>query len=256
MYKRKAGVCTPTVIYILGAVFMLSICPSISTAQLKEGLSVSSAIERAEGIASDGKHLWMLDGKKKELSAVDPGTGGVTRTVPTALKQPKGAVYDGKQLWVGDLETKTINAIEPETGRTVKTLKMELPGEKALFEGLAWDGKYLWAAYAAGFSSSYQQIDTESGKVVRSIFADCDPRGIASDGEFLYSICYNGPKLPAKIDQRKILDKEHEMLRSRSFIKKLAEKDPSGLAYDGNFLWYLDRASKKAFKFSPKDVKK
>ncbi len=111
-------------------------------------------------------------------------------------------------------------------------------------------------AYAAGFSSSFSQIDTESGTVVRSVFADCDPRGLASDGEYIYSICYNGPKFPAKIDKRKILDKEQEMLRSRAFIKDLAVNDPSGLAYDGNFLWYVDRASKKTFKFSPKDVKK
>ncbi len=128
--------CTSIAIYLLWALFLSPVCPSVSIAQFNEESSFSLSIERPQGITWEGKKLWIVDEKTKHLYSLDPTTGSVTRSIPTNLKQPKGAAFDGKKLWVGDEETKTINAIDPETGQTVRTLKMELPGEKASFEGI------------------------------------------------------------------------------------------------------------------------
>jgi len=236
----------------------VAITPFISVAQTdNEPSSFVLPVEKPQGMTWDGKKLWVINGKTGNLKSVDPVTGDITQSLAIAVNKPKGMVFDGKQLWIADEETKTLLAINPENGQTLKTLKMEIPEEKGFksIEGVAWDGKYLWVAYAAGFSSSYNQIDTESGRLVRSIFADCDPRGISSDGIYIYSICYNGENLPSKIDRRKILDKEHDMLRSRIFIKDIKEKDPSGLVFDGKSLLYFDRASRKTYKLILKDIK-
>ncbi|MBI5042525.1 MAG: hypothetical protein HZC10_01545 [Nitrospirae bacterium] len=224
----------------------------------REDFSIPLPGLKPQGITWDGKHLWAIDEQAKKLNGFDSHSGAVIRSFNVVLKRPSGLTFDGKALWIADEETKSIHAVNPDTGEVVKTIKMEIPPEKGFksFEGIAWDGKYLWTAIYAGFSSSFNQIDTENGRIVRSIFADCNPRGIASDGEYLWSICYNGEKLPPKIDRRKILEKEHEMLRSRVFIKDIEERDPTGLVYDGLYLWYADRISKRAFRVYPGNVEK
>jgi hypothetical protein len=211
---------------------------------------------KPQGIAWDGKHLWAVDEQTKKLYNFDSRSGAVVKSLDINLKKPKGLAFDGRSIWIADEETRNIHAVNPESGQIMKTIKMEIPQEKGFksFEGITWDGKYLWTAIYAGFSSSFNQIDAESGRIIRSIFADCNPRGIASDGKYIWSICYNGENLPSKIDRRKILEKEHEMLRSRVFIRDIEGRDPTGLVYDGQYLWYSDRALKRAFMIYPGSI--
>ncbi len=247
--------CKLPIVCLAGTLLAMAIAPFVSAAQGdNEPSSLVLPVAEPQGITREAGKIWVVDEKAKKLDCLDPGTGGVIQSFAVDVRKPRGVVFDGKHLWIADEETRTLHAISPESGKTVTTLKMEIPKEKGFrsVEGVAWDGKYLWVAYAAGFSSSYNQIDTESGRIVRSIFADCDPRGIASDGEYLYSICYNGKDLPSKIDRRKILDKEHDMLHSRIFIKEIHEKDPSGLMLDGDVITYVDRASRKTYKVKVK----
>jgi hypothetical protein len=224
----------------------------------QEEISLPVPAQKPQGITWDGKHLWVVDEQTKKLISFDSKSGAPVRSVDITLKRPKGLTFDGRLLWVVDEEARSIYAVDPENGRIVKTLKMEIPEDKGYksVEGIAWDGKYLWTAYFAGFSSSFNQIDTETGRIVKSIFADCHPRGITSDGTYIWSICYNGENLPSKLDRRKISDTEHEMLNSRIFIRDIDVKDPSGLVYDGQYLWYSDRMSKKVFKVYPQSADK
>jgi hypothetical protein len=204
-------------------------------------------------LAWDGKQLWTVDAADKKVRSVNSQTGAVVKTLYTDIENPKGMAYDGKRLWIGDAEAMKLYAINTESGQTESTIPIHIPKEKGFkaFEDIAWDGKYLWTAISAGFSSSYNQVDPESGEIVRSLFADCIPRGIAIHEDILWSVCYNGDNLPVKIDQRKILDKDHEMLRSRIFIKDIELKDANGLVYDGAHLWTIDRALRRAFKIHP-----
>ena len=114
---------------------------------------------------------------------------------------------------------------------------------------MTWDGSHLWTAISAGFSSSLNRIDPASGEILQSVFADCDPRGIASDGSSLWTLCYNGERHPAKIDRRPILPKEHEMLQQRRFIHDTELQEPGGLAYDGQHLQVLDAKARRIFRY-------
>lgn len=221
-----------------------------------------------EGIAWQGKYLWVLDGEKKKIDQFDPTLDkpgpvrslDLTQALDFDLKKLKGLAFDGKALWVADEAKKTLMKINPEDGKMEKPIKMEIPVDKGFdsIEGITWDkkAKALWVAIYAGYSSSFNQIDPETGKKTRSVFADCHPRGIATDGEYLWSICYNDKKFPSKIDKRKIQDKEYEMFHSRTFVKDIPkEAEPNGLVFDDTHLWYADRETKTVIRFTPSDVK-
>ncbi len=203
-----------------------------------------------QGIAWDGKLLLIVDGKTRTLYKINPNTGRVHESFELSLKKPKGLAYDGELLWVADEGTRKIHSINPNNGQIIKTISMEIAKERGFksFEGLTWDGQYLWTAYFAGFSSTFNKVDTHTGETVRSVFANSHPSGIASDGKYIWSICYNGKKLPSKIARVKIMEKEHEMLASRAFIKDIESGSPSGLEYAGNNLWYVDKELKKVFR--------
>ena len=83
-----------------------------------------------------------------------------------------------------------------------------------------------------------------------SIFADCHPRGIASDGKYLWSACYSGLTLDTKIDQREIKDREYEMNQTRTFVAALKHLDPSGLSYADKHIWLYNRLDQKMMKIT------
>ncbi|TVM03754.1 MAG: hypothetical protein CV087_03320 [Candidatus Brocadia sp. WS118] len=214
-------------------------------------------VERIEGIAWDGKNLFALDGEKKKIHRINPISGQLVQSIVLNQKKLKGLAFDGNALWVADEEERTMIKIDPVNAMIVKTIPMEIPKDKGFdsIEGIAWDekSKCLWVAIFAGFSSSLNQIDPDTGEIKRSVFADCYPRGIATDGEHLWTICYNRKNYPSRIDKRKIQGSDHEMFRSRALVKKDIKADePIGLVYDGKRFWYGDRKTKSAIRFTPR----
>jgi hypothetical protein len=90
------------------------------------------------------------------------------------------------------------------------------------------------------------QYDPETGLVTRSLYANCNPRGIASNGDTLWSICYNGDKFPSKIDERSIAAGDREIQTSRRFLMDIEGRTPVGLDQSGGLLWYADQATRTA----------
>jgi len=241
-----------------GEVLAVSQQKKVYTRMPKMEFSVPLPAVETYGLAWDGKWLWIVDETAGKVKSIDPLSGAVVRTLDVETKKPKGLAFDGERIWIADEGTMKITAIDPRSGRVVGTIPLKTPRGKGYrsIEGMAWDGKHLWTAVFAGFSSSYNQVDPRNGEIIKSIFADCNPRGIASNGKYLWSICYNGKDLPSKIDMRNIQGKEHEMLRSRKFIADVEGKEPSALAYDGQYLWYTDRLSGRIQRLYPASVKK
>ncbi|GIL20779.1 MAG: hypothetical protein DWB56_05950 [Candidatus Jettenia sp.] len=215
-------------------------------------------VKRVEGIAWDGKNLFVLDGEKEKIHRINPDSGELVQSLVLKKKKLKGLSFDEKEraLWTADEGKKTLMLLDPSNGKTLKTIPMKIPVRFDSIEGIAWDGEYLWLAMYAGFSSSFNKINLKTGEIERSMFADCYPRGIATDGKELWSICYNMNKFPSKIDKRKMDKEDHKMLRSRTFIEDIdKDAEPTGLVFDGKHLWYADRMSKRIIRVTPTIIK-
>ncbi|KKO17956.1 MAG: hypothetical protein B6D35_10540 [Candidatus Brocadia sp. UTAMX2] len=240
--------------------------------QPKDSIDMSSEVKSIGGITWQGDSLWVLDDERKiidrfdttleELSPDHKYSIDLTQSSAFSLKKFKGLAYDkeAEALWVAAEETD----IDPKkmvpmlikinlVNRQTELIKMEIPAKKGFksIEGIAWDKKResLWVAIYAGFSSSLNQINPKTRQITKSIFSDSYPKGIATDGEHLWSICYNGEEFPSAIDQRIIQPEEHKMLRSREFIKDIPEAEPISLVFDGNDLWYADKKTKRVIRF-------
>lgn len=199
------------------------------------------------GIAAGNQRLFVTDAATREIVALRVDTGLVDKRIKLALAAPKGLAFDGTLLWVADEKTRRIQGLSATTGNVVREIPLEAPAEKGYQSvgGLTWDGNHLWIAIAAGFSSSFNQIDTSDGHIERSLFADCDPRGIASDGSTLWSLCFNGPQHPASLDRRDLASDELTFQRSRKVVGKVDGRTPSAIFLDGQQLWLLGGSDKR-----------
>lgn len=213
--------------------------------------SIPAVAARPSALAGDAGTLVILDPQERTVKLLDPASGAVRRALPVDVEKAEALAFDGTSVWIADTGRMRIVRTSVETGRTLSTIPIKVPPEKGFraLTDMTWDGRYLWTAISAGFSSSLNQVDPASGEIVRSIFADCDPRGIASDGSTLWTVCYNGPHRPSKIDRRPVLAQEHEMLRQREFIQDAALDDPRGLVLDGEHLRVLDRKDKRIYRY-------
>src|SRR5574342_220278 len=126
------------------------------------------------GIVTMGGRMWVTDAGTGDVLELNPSTGALIGKFKIALKQPKGLTFDGQRLWVADQATRQIVAYDVVDGKQVKAIPVRWPEEKGFktIEALGWDGKVLWTAIAAGFSSTFNQVDADSGRIVRSVFAD------------------------------------------------------------------------------------
>ncbi len=169
------------------------------------------------------------------------------------VAEPKAAAWAGEDIWILDQKTEKIYQVNPENGSIIKSIPAPKPVGKGKwsYEGLAWDGQYLWVAYFAGFSSKLNQVDPQEGKMVQSFFSDGNLRGIYSDGTYLWGLCYNGTKRASVIDQRTIAKKEAAAKKTREFLGKVDVPNPRGLAFDGKNFLTLDLKKGEVVSFSP-----
>lgn len=200
-----------------------------------------------EGVVWDGEAFWIIDSKTKMIQRVSEDKGIIIHSFKIEIESPRTITWDGSNIWFSENKHKTINKIDIKNEQIISSIKAPIPsgeGVKSL-EGLTWDGKYLWSACYAGWSSTLYQIEPENGDVILSFFCGCWPKGIATNGKYIWTLCYNGEKSPPIIDQRQISDKVSDLKKSRTFLHRLPKiKDPGGLTFDGKRLFILDRASK------------
>lgn len=184
----------------------------------------------------------IIDSVAKVGYAFDTAKKAKVGSFTTEVAEPKAATWADKDFWILDQKTEKIYQVDPEKGSIIKGIpapKPEGEGEWS-YEGLAWDGKYLWVAYYAGFSSMISRVDQQNGEVVQSFFADAHLRGIYSNGTNLWTLCYNGPKLPPVIDERVIGDEGFATMKTREFLGKVDIPNPRGLAFDGERFLTMD----------------
>ena len=237
--------------------FMTYLCIVSFLLQAQEVTQIPFPVKdlKVSGIAFDGTRLQVLDTKETRIVAFDRELTKQVSSKKISEANLKGLAFDGKLLWTADEKKKQLLAIDPVKGKIQRTLDLPIPEGKGFdsVEGLAWDGTYLWVALFAGYSSTYNQIDVEKGTIVKSVFADCNPRGIVSNGKYLWGVCYNGENLPAKIEVRPVEGKSGKIVNKRRFIADIKCKRPQGIAFDGTRILINDAELGVVFAFTPEE---
>jgi glutamine cyclotransferase len=202
------------------------------------------------GMVAVQNAIWTIDTKTKTLKKFDIEKNRIVSSVRLDMGEPRGLAWDGKTFWIVDNRTKTVRQFDPETQTVLRSLEvpMDINAEKAVLEAAAWDGKDLWVAYFAGWSSRILRMNVETGEVIQSMFAEGHPVALASDGKRLWMISYNEGKYTGAITQRTIMDDPVKMNLSQKIIGRTPGKEPVGIGFDGTHLWIIDRQMKTIHK--------
>lgn len=204
----------------------------------------------ARGLTFVEGHLWSIDPQKGVLLKVSPAARKVIGTLPVRIAKPRALAWDGRSFWCAGEDVNKIHQVDAANGRILKSI--EIPKGRATtpltLEALAWDGKYLWVGYAAGWSSRVMRVDVADGRVVQSLFSEGIPRGLASDGKSLWMATYNLGKYPSLLARWTILDDPVKMSLTHVFVARLPGKEPVGLVWDSGAFWYADREQRAFLK--------
>jgi len=244
--RVMAGLC-----FLLAVSFFLAACGQSATTAAEPTAEAQKLSEFPSpgpspvDLAWNGTTLWVADDETNLLYQVDPISGEPARwEVGWEAEHLQGVAWDAQNLWVLDGEAAVIQRLDPNTGEethSIKAPESNIEGDWS-YAGMAWDGQFLWVAISAAWCSTLNRIDPGTGEIVVSFFPQCNPRGLASNGELLWTIAYNGEELPSKLDQRLLSDKAGDMAQSQEFLFDLDVVDPTALTYGDGILWVADRA--------------
>ncbi|OPZ63823.1 MAG: Peptidase C13 family protein [Firmicutes bacterium ADurb.Bin506] len=167
---------------------------------------------------------------RNQLVALDE-QGQITRSITIPVERPAGiSAYTAGQALVGDGGNNAIYSVDTASGRSTKLLDLRSTDYGSLMAGdvlrtgeltsVAFDGKLVYAAVAAGYSSSVFAIDPATNRAVRQAWSPGDkPMAMQFSGGTLY-----------------VLDAENSQLRAFDSAFKLNLKavdlnvaDPRGI---------------------------
>jgi len=194
------------------------------------------------GLASFENQLLVLDSTEAVIKKFDAKNDEPIGIIKLSIKSPKGLTSDGKVIWIADNATKKIIQIDPKTGEMIKSFDVPIDAdpEHTSIEAIAVDGSFLWVALSAGWSSKILKLDATNGKLILSVFADCLPKGLATNGKELFILAYNKGVFQGNVKKMSISDDAKKMNLSSAFICKTPGKEPSGITLEGNELWISD----------------
>lgn len=193
-----------------------------------------------KGLTFAQDRLWVLDKAKNVLREYDPVNRNTVKTYPAPCKNPHGLSWDGARLLVPDEKTHEVHVVNPLDGSSDRMVDLNkcststklpvLPKDLPDLTAVTWDGKYLWAAFTAGYSSSIFKVDPKKGTIEQHMWAHGpNPEGLFWDGTYLVSI-------DARNKEIRKLDKNGNAAQ----IAALPSEFPHGLTFDGSFYWYFD----------------
>ncbi len=134
-------------------------------------------VERVNGVTFDGRQVWLAAGDG--LSAVDPASGQVQRTLPVAAHA--GTAFDGRHLF--QIAEDRIHKIDPDNGKVLATIPAPSGGGDS---GMAWAEGTLWVGDYRG--RKIRQVDPETGTVLRTIECSRFVTGVTwVDGELWHA---------------------------------------------------------------------
>ena len=159
----------------------------------------------------------------------------------------RGLVWDGTNLWHSDNATRKLYKLDRSTGATLSAI--DAPATDAITHvpelgGFAWDGEHLWCGTVDGWSSRMNEMDPNDGSAKRFFFTKGYPRALATDGTFIWNATDNGGHRVGLVYKYNLSD--------GLFVSQFDTPGfyPTGLAFDGQYLWCVDRETKTVYKLA------
>src|SRR5690348_17195410 len=164
---------------------------SRSAAEILHEYGPFPGVERVNGVAFDGQHVWFASGDR--LNALDPSSGTVVRTIDVAAHA--GTAFDGQHLF--QIAEDRIQKIDPKTGRVLATI----PAPGGGGSGLAWAEGTLWVGQYR--NRKIHQIDPQTGAILRTIESNRFVTGVTwVDGELWHGTWEGDESDVRRIDAR------------------------------------------------------
>ena len=201
------------------------------------------------GITGDTDSFWILNGASRRILYRSSTKSEFKTEIQLTVTEPRGIAFDGHNLWVADNGTKRLYYLDATTGQEIRSIKAPSPLSRNSGEltDVSWDGRWLWTAVSAGFASSFNQLDSKDGEIARSLYANCNPAGLAVRSGRLWSLCYNGQTLPYTLNEMRLADHESQVHESAHAFGTLRSEEAAGLFLDGHFLWLLEATGPRCF---------
>lgn len=135
--------------------------------------------------------------------------GRQLKNFPTGVQRPSISPFGADKILIGDLDNRTLATLDTKSGNVAPLLSLNdvsdpnpdaVPGGNMLSEGqfsaVAGDGKAVFVAVEAGFSSSLFKIDPTSKRIVARSWAQWgDPHAMAFHNGNLFVLGGNGSQI-------------------------------------------------------------
>ena len=210
-------------------------------------LKFTSPGSNPSGLAWDGTHLWLADDGTNTIYKLDPTDGRVLSSFKSPGSSPRGLVWDGNHLWHADNATRKVHQLDRATGAALSAIGEPATPPKARLPelgGLTWDGRHLWCGTVDGWSSRMNEMDPKDGSTKRFFFTKGYPRALATDGTFIWNATDNEGHRVGIVYKYNLSD--------GLFVSQFDTPGfyPTGLAFDGQNLWCVDRVTKTIYKLA------
>ena len=199
-----------------------------------------------QGLAWDGKNLWVVDDSTNRIYKIEPNTGKTLLSFEAPSRKPKGLTWDGNYLILLENQKRKIYKIV-SSGKALGSviasndlpLISDIPSNKISPWGLVWDGNYIYFNFEAGWSSQIVKYNISTQKVAKVNFTKGFPRGLAWDGEYLWNIIANS-KQDSKYKAPANLIKYDPISGKEIISYSIPLYFPAGLIFDGKKFWVAD----------------
>lgn len=198
-------------------------------------------------LAWDGTHLWLADGGTDTIYKLDASNGSVLSSFTSPGSDPRGLVWNGTHLWHSDNATRELYKLDRGTGAVQSAI--DAPATHAVVRvpelgGLTWDGEHLWCGTVDGWSSRMNEMDPNDGSLQRFFFTKGYPRALATDGTFIWNATDNNGRRLGIVYKYNLSDGLYvSQFDTPGFY-------PTGLAWDGQCLWCVDRETQTIYKLA------
>ena len=184
-----------------------------------------------EGLYSDGKDIWVNNGKEGDTWVVDTDAGKIIRKIKPAGSFTEAITpKDKNTFFVTDWDAKKVYTSKIEGDKMYALSERSV--EPAHPAGAAWNGSNLfvitWTRSLAGTRFHLLKMDADMNTLSTvEIVKILEPTQLAWDGKYMWISCWYGKRI-YKVDVEKL-----EML---GYLKSPAAQT-TGIAWEGKNLW-------------------